>query len=256
MGSFEIIKVKLERFIRRYYLNRLVRGTILFVATGLLYLILTLFIEHQFWLNTEWRTVLFWCFVLVEFTLFLGLMAIPLAQLFNLRKGISFEDASEIIGKHFPEVDDRLTNVLQLSRSKAQSELLIASINQKSKALQPIPFKTAVNFKSNVKYIKYAAIPILIILLTFVSGNSNWFNSSYERVVNYQTAYEPPAPFQFFVVNEQLEAIENQTFLLEVRAEGSIIPETVQLQYGEEVYFLQPKGLGKFQFVFSQLDQA
>ncbi|WP_248724579.1 DUF4175 family protein [Seonamhaeicola sp. ML3] len=252
MQSFEVIKGKLEGFIRRYYTNELLKGAILFFAIGLLYFLITLFVEHVLWLNTKARTVLFWLFVAVELGLLVKFIFLPLAKLLKLKDGINYEDASRIIGNHFPEVSDKLLNVLQLKGSSNQSDLLLASIEQKSIELKPIPFKLAVNFKQNVKYLKYAAIPILIILVTLITDNLNWFSNSYDRVVHYKTAYEPPAPFQFFVVNENLETVENKDFKLKVKTQGELIPETVQIEYNNETYFLHHTGVGEFEYVFTQ----
>ncbi len=252
-SHFKNIQDKLEAFIRRYYTNELFKGTILFFAISLLYFLFTLFIEHILWLGTLARTIMFWLFVAVVIALIIKFIAIPLAKLFKIQKGINYEDASKIIGQHFPEVNDKLLNVLQLHKNSEASELLMASIEQKSHELHPIPFKLAVNFKNNLKYLKYAAIPIIILLITFLSGNSNWFSTSYERVVHYQTAYEPPAPFQFFVVNDHLKAIENSDFKLMVRTAGELTPESAQIVYNNETYFLQQTGLGEFEYVFSQL---
>lgn len=251
MSNFETIKNKLQEFIRKYYTNELLKGAILFFAIGLLYLIVTLFVEYVLWLNPIARTVLFWTFIAVEIGLFIKFIAIPLAHLFNLRKGINYETASKLIGSHFPEVNDKLLNVLQLNQSPTQSDLLIASIEQKSQELQPIPFKSAINFKSNTKYLKYAAIPIAILLLSFLTGKINWFSDSYERVVNYKTAYEPPAPFQFFVLNESLQAIEGKDFKLKVSTAGDVIPENAQIQFNGQSYYLQQLAPGEFQYTFN-----
>ena len=182
-------------------------------------------------------------------------VATPIMKIVKLKKGISEDAASRIIGQHFPEVSDSLLNVLQLNQSSSQTELVLASIEQKSKTLQPIPFKRAINFKGNVKYIKYAAIPVSILLLTYATGRQDWFNSSYERVVNYQTAYEPPAPFEFFVLNETLETLENRPFKLQVSAVGEVVPENVQIRYNNQNYFLQPLGNGQFEFNFKGLKE-
>ncbi len=253
MSNFETIRNKLQEFIKKYYTNELLKGTILFFAIGLLYFMVTLFVEYMLWLNPTARTILFWTFVIVELGLFIKFIAIPLAKLFNLRKGINYETASELIGSHFPEVNDKLLNVLQLNQSSAQSDLLIASIEQKSQELQPIPFKSAINFKSNTKYLKYAAIPVVILLLSYVTGKVDWFSDSYERVVNYQTAYEPPAPFQFFVLNESLKAIENKSFKLQIRTIGDIVPDNAEIQFENNRVFLEQIAPGEFQYVFSQL---
>ena len=54
---------------------------------------------------------------------------------------------------------------IQLKSHTEQSELLLASISQKSEEIHPIPFSNAVNFKSNFKYLKYTLIPNILISL-------------------------------------------------------------------------------------------
>jgi hypothetical protein len=254
--NFKNIQGKLEQFIKRYYTNELLKGAILFFAIGLLYLIVTLLIEYFLWLNPTARTILFWVFIAVEVSLFAKFIAFPLAKLFKLQKGINYEDASQIIGNHFPEVNDKLLNVLQLNQNTQQSELLEASIEQKSAELSPVPFKLAVNFNKNTKYLKYAAIPITILVLSFLTGKIDWFSDSYERVVNYNTAYEPPAPFQFFVINEDLKAIENKDFKVVVNTAGEIVPENAQIHFNEQSFFMQQTSPGQFEFVFAQPKEA
>ncbi|WP_420571219.1 DUF4175 family protein [Kordia sp.] len=256
MNAYEQIQKKLGQFVTKYYTNELIKGAILFFSIGLLYFIITLLVEHFLWLNTGARTALFWIFIVVELALFAKFILLPLTKLFKLQKGISFKEASTIIGNHFPEVNDKLLNVLQLSETSQESELLLASIEQKSQELQPIPFQVAINFTKNIKYAKYAILPLAIVLFVWISGNSSLFSNSYERVVNYKTAYEPPAPFQFIVVNDTLQAIENQAYKLQVQTLGDVIPEEVQISLGEETYFLQNKGIGTFEYTFSQPKEA
>ena len=71
------------------------------------------------------------------------------------------EEASKLIGKHFAEVDDKLLNVLQLKSTTKHSELLLASIEQKSLDLAPIPFKKAIRFSENSAYLKYLIVPVI-----------------------------------------------------------------------------------------------
>lgn len=253
MNHYNHIQTKLEQFISRYHVNALIRGTILFVAIGLLYFLFTLFIEYVLWLEPLARTILFWLFVSVELFLFIKFMVRPLTKLFKLQKGIDYSEAAKIIGAHFPEVNDKLLNIVQLKQEGEPSELLLASIEQKAIELKPIPFKLAVNFRESLRYLKYAAFPVLIILVTFLSGNSYVFSDSYKRVVDYKTAYEPPAPFQFFVVNTNLNAIENTDFKLQIKTQGNLIPESAKIVYNNETYILQQKEMGAFEYVFSSL---
>ncbi len=255
MSSFSIIQQKLEQFIKKYYVSELIKGAILFFTIGFLYFLITLLIEHFLWLDPAARTFLFWSFVLVETTLFVRFIAFPLFKIFNLQKGISHEEASKLIGNHFPEVSDKLLNVIQLNQNQRESELLLASINQKSSELQPIPFKRAVNFKKNSKYLKYAAIPVIVFLLFTALGDKDIFSSSYTRVVNYDTAYEAPAPFTFVLINSSLRAIENKTFTLKIQTQGEVVPENASITYNNETYYLIQSAPGLFEYTFLHLTE-
>jgi hypothetical protein len=252
MSTFSIIQQKLEEFIKKYYTNELIKGAILFFAIGLLYLLITLLVEYFLWLNPLGRRILFWAFVIVELGLFIRFIAFPLAKLFKLQQGIDYMQASKIIGNHFPQVNDKLLNVIQLNQNQRESELLAASIDQKATELQPIPFKSAVNFKNNAKYLKYAAIPILVFILFSALGGMDIFSSSYKRVVHYDTAFEPPAPFSFIVMNGDLNAVENKPFNLKIRTQGTAIPENASINYGGETYYMQQTAPGLFEYTFQQ----
>ncbi len=252
MSSFSIITKKLEAFIKKYYTSELIKGAILFFAIGLLYFLITLLIEYFLWLKPTARTILFWSFVLVEATLFARFIVFPLTKLFNLQKGLGFQEAAKIIGNHFPQVNDKLLNVLQLNQNQRQSELLLASIEQKSNELQPVPFKKAVNLKKNTKYLKYAAIPVVVYLVISLLGDKTIFSSSYKRVVNYDTAYEPPAPFSFLIQNSNLQAIENKPFTIRVKTIGDIAPSDASISYNNESYYLEQTAPGIFEYTFLQ----
>ncbi len=256
MTHFKNIQSKLQQFIKKYYTNELIKGSILFTAFGLLYFIFTLFIEYFLWLTPGWRSVLFFLFIAVELGLLIRFIAFPLFKLFGLQKGIGLEQASKIIGNHFPEVDDKLLNVLQLNQSNDKSELFLASIEQKSAQLQPIPFKSAISFTTNKKYLKYLAIPLLIWVFTLISGNNSIFKESLNRVVHYQTAYEPPAPFAFKILNQSLSSIEGKPFEVQIEAIGSLIPDNAQIYFNNENYFLKDAGSGRFSYTFDNLNES
>ncbi|WP_304132048.1 DUF4175 family protein [Mesonia mobilis] len=257
MNNYQLIKHKLEAFIRKYYLNELVKGAILFFSIGFLYFLITVSFEYFFWLNSLGRKILFWLFIGVEVALFGRFILYPLAKLFKLSKGINYEQASKIIGEHFPEVNDKLLNILQLHKNAKSndSELLLASIDQKSLELQPIPFQIAVNFKSNLRYVKYAIIPVFIFLAIYISGNSNLFSESYTRVVNYDQAYEPPAPFSFQLNQDQLQVKENESLSLRIFTDGSVIPDNASIHYDGETYFLKKVNPGVFEYTFDRVSK-
>lgn len=198
LNDFIRIREKLQEFIKKYYFNELMKGLLLFFAIGVLYFIFTLFVEYFLWLKPIARSFLFWIFVFIEVALFVGYIIFPIIKILGLKRGLNEVKASKIIGNHFPEVKDKLLNILQLNESQQDSELIKASIAQKSKELQPIPFKRAVDFKKNKKYLKFAMLPIVIWLFVIITGNTSLFSDSFSRVVHYNQIYLPPAPFFFF----------------------------------------------------------
>lgn len=248
MDQSKFIFHKLEGFIKKYYTNELIRGMIFFIGLGLLYFLFTLFIEYFLWLKPMGRTFLFWTFIGVEIFLLFRFILFPVFKLFKLQKGIDFKDASTIIGNHFSEVNDKLINFLQLSNDQNQSELLLASIEQKANALEPIPFTNAINFNSNRKYLPLAIVPILFFAFFYVSGNSTIISQSLNRVVHFKEQFLPPAPFRFVVLNPNLQTEQNQDFVLKVKTEGNVIPENATIFIGDESYFMESTKAGEFQF--------
>ncbi len=252
LESTSLIYQKLEAFIKKYYTNELIKGTIFFVGLGLIYFLFTLFIEYFLWLKPAGRTVLFWAFVTVELFLLLRFILFPISKLFKIRKGIDYNDASQIIGSHFTEVNDRLTNFLQLSNDSNKSELLLASIEQKANSLQPIPFGNAINFNRNRKYLPLAIIPILFFAFFYISGNSKMISQSLNRVVNFKQQFLPPAPFQFVVLNNKLQTEQGNDFILQVKSDGKIVPENAMIYIGDETYSMENVSPGIFQYRFEK----
>lgn len=243
---------KLEAFIKKFYTNELLKGLIFFVGLGLLYLLFTLFVEYFLWLKPIGRTILFWTFIAVEFFLLFRFILFPIFKLFKLQKGINYEEASNIIGDHFSEVNDKLKNFLQLSNDTNQSELLLASIDQKAQTLNPIPFGNAINFKGNIKYLPWAIIPILFFAFFMISGNGDVITQSFNRVVRYNERFSPPAPFAFVVTNPSLQTEQGNDFVLQVKSEGKVVPENAMIFIDGESYFMESTKPGVFEYKFSK----
>ncbi|MGV6845866.1 MAG: DUF4175 family protein, partial [Lutibacter sp.] len=161
---------------------------------------------------------------------------------------------AKIIGTHFKEIDDKLLNTLQLFKNEKQSDLLLASINQRSKLFLNIPFKKAVNFKFNLKYLKYAVLPLFILLLIFFSGKAIKFKKSFSRVVHYNLAYVKPAPFKF-KIKDSLEVIEGKNYKLQIETIGDELPEDAKIIYNQKQFDLQKIRTGLFEFNFNQVQK-
>lgn len=252
MDNYSNILEKLNAFIAKFYTKMLLKGVLLFIAFGLLFFLLVLGIEYFLWLNSVGRLLLLVLFVGVEFYLVWKFIITPLSFLLKWKRGLSNKEASLLIGEHFPEVEDKLFNLLDLAESSEKSELLLASIQQRSMDLSVVPFVKAVDLKENMGYARYLLLPLLVFGLIWISGDIASYFGSYRRVVNYDLAYEPPAPFAFKLLTSDLDVLEGESLTVTVTTEGRVKPENVSIVLdGEE--FLLPSNEGFYQYKFNSL---
>src|SRR5690606_25708969 len=212
-----------------------------FLAIGFVFFLIVLGVEYFLWLNSAGRLVLFLSFILIEVVLAIKFILVPLIFLFKLKRGLSYKEASLLIGKHFTEIDDKLYNLLDLAENESKSELLMASIEQRSENLNNVPFTKAIDLRDNLKYIKFLSIPVVLVEGIWMFGDLVNFMGSYKRMVNYDLAYEPPAPFTFRLLTPDLEVLDSEPFTLAVSTEGKVRPLGITLIMGDKEVLLQEK---------------
>lgn len=251
MDPFNEIQVKLDKFISRYYLSALIRGVMLFFGLGMLYALFWVFIEHFFWLPSTGRGLIFWCLLVFETFLFYTLIFVPATKYFKIKNGIDNQEAAALIGAAFPEIKDKLLNTIQIKKQE-ESELVLASIQQKTLQFNPFSFERAVKLKDNLKYLKYAIAPLLILAPFYLFGKEDSIKKSFKRMVDYKTTYAAPPPFFFHISNNTLQTIEGVAFELGVDIKGDVIPEDVQIQFDNKIFFLKTLNSRRFLFEFSQ----
>ncbi|WP_069660038.1 DUF4175 family protein [Arcticibacter eurypsychrophilus] len=256
--NFSDLISKIDEFIRKYYFNKIVRGLIYLAAAGFAgYIIITLS-EYYGNFSPVIRAVLLFSFLLLNSLLFFRFIFWPLLSYFKLGKRINYLQASEIIGKHFPTVKDKLINTLQLkelsSRSEDGSQIIEHAINQKIAELRPIPFHTAIRIRDNKKYFRYALPPIfLIVIIAFTAPYI--FSESTERILHYKTRFVKKAPFEFVVLNANLRAFQGEDLTLQVKLTGNEIPDEIYVEEGLNTYKLQKDNLVHFKHVFRNLQK-
>lgn len=239
MSGFEDIRLKIESFSRRYYAKLLIKGALLFLTFGLLLFLLITGAEFLLWLPKRVRLVLFFGFMTAMLWLGYRYLFVPIGYLLKIRRGITDKEASRLIGKHFPKIGDKLFNLLELAESPKKTDLLLASIARRSQDLKPVPFVEAVSLGESLRYLRYLAIPVIILALIWVSGSIADFFGSYQRVVNFDVAYEAPAPFHFILQNESLRVLEGEGLTVSVSTEGKLIPDAVFVVVSGERMLMQ-----------------
>ena len=254
-NSNNVVK-QLKQYKRKYYLNKLARGSIYFGAILLsLYLVISS-LEYTIRLNTVGRTIIFFMFVALFLLMLYKWVVDPLVRITNNKRQISDEEAARQIGLFFPEVKDRLLNVLQLQRnSDYDNKLLSASIAQKTQQISVVSFPMAINLRDNLKYVKYLAVPAILILILFVS-TPQLFSESNKRIVNFNREFVPEAPFSFDLQNETMLAFKNEDFPVKMLLNGDAIPDKVYLNTAGRKFRMAPNEAGIFQYNFQNIQRG
>ena len=256
-NNYQLLISNLDKFIRKFYVNQLIRGFLYFFALVLVLFLGMNFLEHFFYFGSATRKVMFYSFMGVNAVSFVGWVLIPLLKYFHLGTVISHEQAAGIIGDHFPDVKDKLLNVLQLSKQAEgapNAELVFAGINQKTEKIKLVPFKSAIDLGKNRKHLKYALPPLMLLFFILLAAPSLIKDSS-NRLYNNDKEFERDAPFHFNINKEDLTVVQFEDFLLEVEVEGDILPNEVFVDIDNYQYRLNKDEQNKFSYRFSNVQK-
>jgi len=172
-SSYNTLIKKLDGFIRKYYSNKILRGTLITVGLCVALFLIYAFLEDRFYLSQGGRKVLFFSYLIMLISSVGYFIVYPLLSYFRLGSSISHEQAAGILGDHFTDVQDKLVNVLQLNKeTSADNSLVIASIEQKAEKIKLIPFRQAIDLGANKKYLKYALPPVLMLVFLLFAAPS------------------------------------------------------------------------------------
>jgi len=258
-SSYRLLIEKLDAFIRKYYINLLLKGSIYATGVILSFFLTASFLEFIGRFGQLGRAILFYSFAGLTLFILTRFIIIPLLKLYRLGKIISYEEAARIIGKHFQGVNDKVLNTLQLKRQlesdPQHAELILASIDQRSQDLKPLPFVAAVDLSENKRYVKFLAIPFLVFISVFIISPSLLTESS-KRIIQYNTTFVPAAPFVFQISNESLQVPSNEDFLLEVTMGGKELPQNIFIDFGSSRFKLNKEDKLSFNYLFKNVQSS
>ena len=257
MSNYDHLINKLDQFIRKFYLNQLIRGVLYSIASILgLFLVFSL-LENQFYFDTTIRKLIFFGFIGVSgFILFLFVVT-PLLKYFKLGKQIDNEKAANIIGNHFSDVKDKLLNILQLKKQSegyASQDLINASINQKTESIKLVPFKAAIDLNGNRKYLKYAMPPALV-LLGIMLASPGTITDPTHRLINNNEEFEREAPFHFTLSNENLDVVQFEDFKITAKVDGSALPNEVFINVDNFQYRMKKEANDLYSYIFKNVQK-
>ncbi len=269
--NYQLLIAKLDAFIRKFYKNKLIRGAIYSFTVSLAFYLLVTSLEFFGHFSVGLRTTLFYVFVFGNLFIIGNFVVVPLIHLYRIGKIISHEQAAKIIGDHFGDVKDKLLNVLQLKQQTEQVnspqstvnsfqspisgfQLLTASINQKAAELKPVPFTSAINLNENRKYLRYAFIPFLVLVVLLFTAPS-LIKESTKRLIEHGTYFEKPAPFTFEILNKDLKTVQQQDYQLDIKVSGNEVPQEAYIEIDNNQFKLEKENMITFHHVFKNIQK-
>ena len=252
------LKQRLDAFVRKYHRNEMLRGALILAASLPLAWLTVLGLEAFGRFGTDARTLLFYlflgtvCWVAVRYILLPGL------RLLRLRSGLDHDAAARIIGRHFPEIEDRLLNTLQLqARAEADpegNELLLASIAQRSDQLRPYRFTAAVDFGENRRYLKYA-LPPLALFAGLYLALPGAMEAPTDRLIHHRTEALDMPDFRL-VHDGPSEALARTDYTLTVRTVGTVVPARIDVLAGEGRFRMERNANGQWAHTFRSVRES
>ena len=255
MAARQVLIEKIERFVRKFYVNRLIQGALVGAALWIVFYLLVNTLEFFSWFSPKVRFVLFLLLLAGSAAVLVFYFAIPLFNLIRFRKKMSLEQASLLIGRFFPEVDDKLLNTLQLSEASeahASDELLAATIEQRTQQLAPLRFSDAVDLKGNLRYL-YLFLALLAVLLALVIFLPRFAVQPTQRILSYDQEFEKPLPFSVVLSDEAIETTQGADVLFTIHVEGNRIPDAFYVKSASGQQLFEKVSVNDYSYTFRNL---
>lgn len=259
LSRIQILNDKIRQFLKKYYLNKLCKGLAFFVIILLVTFIAFSLFEYFSYSNTVVRSVLFYSFIALSVVTAIAYIIIPLLKIGGLGKQLTNEEIAKIVGKHFHQIDDKLFNVFELKKQMERGDylsydLLSAAIDSKIDSFKAYSFVQAIPVQKTKRIALWMILPVAIFLLLF-SIKKELFTEPTKRIVHHTEVYEKPAPYAFIITNDSLKAFQYEDFTVNVKVEGSEVPDEVYVKLKNRNYKCEKNSNSTFSYTFSNLKE-
>ncbi|MBV5313034.1 MAG: hypothetical protein JZU47_07040 [Prolixibacteraceae bacterium] len=220
---------KLNSYIRKFYFYRLLRGIILFILLLLVYYSCISALEYFNYFDPKIKFILLVFTFLITILISFYFLIIPGIKLLGIGKRLNYYDVSSQLQKTYPEIQDRLINIVELANeqvSNYSSDLQKASIDQKIDELKIFNFSDAIRYK-DLKVVVFVLLGVLLLFLAMFISIPDFFTESSVRLIHFQQKFEKPAPYTFELLNNNLEIVTGESVELKLKCKGKEIPEVM-----------------------------
>lgn len=235
---------KLNNYIRKFYFYRLIRGFILFILVGLIYFSCISILEYFSYFDPRIKFLIVFISLFFSSIIFIHFLLIPVLKLIGFGKQITYYDVSAQLNSSYPEIKDKLINIVELANNSASvysGELKKASIDQKIAELSVFSFSDSIRFR-DLKFIGAIFFAVVLVFSMVFIKAPDLFTESSVRLIHFQQKFEKPAPFSFRLENSDFEIITGESVTLNLRCIGKEIPATIYINIAGNNFLMTKNG--------------
>ena len=254
--SYKHLVDKLDAYVRKHSLYQLIKGFIYGMILLVSYLVVVSVVEYFIYLPVSVRTFIFYFSVCIFSGIVIFYLLVPLMRLGGLLKKMDYKEAAFFISKHFNEIEDRLLNILELSKidKEVDQPLVWASIDEKINKIKLFNFSKAVSFK-NLRTKLAVLIGAVVMALALMFALPGLFTETSGRLIAYDEVFIKPAPFSFNILNDNLVVKKGEQIKLLVSCEGRNVPDLLYVNIAGTNYMMQ-NDAGTFSYQLEHVNNS
>jgi hypothetical protein len=250
---YQEILLKLQGLRKKENRERLLTGILFFILGFIGLLLLGVVAEAALRLGVVARTILFWVLSTAMIAGLVWFVGIPLLKLLGLLKSSDLRDVARKAGDHFPNIKDRLLNLLQLRDEKEKAgapygpvglysvDLIDAAFLDLRSDVTSLDFSQAVTYRRPLQVGRALLVGAFAVLLIMISFPSSLFEAA-GRLLHHGREFTVASPIHLIVQPGDAEVVRGENVSLSVAVEGKPVDDvTLLIRQEGEVNFSEAK---------------
>lgn len=249
---------KLRAVRRKEVLLSFSAGLLWFISIALVLLAVVTAVEAFAFAGVVGRSILFFAWVAVVLGAFAWFALPPLLRVLGIKEKMLEDEIAMRVGKKYPDVEDRLTNALQLYRISSQpmgmsEELALATFGSVGERARSLDFSVIINREEQKRSLLVFLLAVSIVAIGF-GFFSHSMSAALYRLRHFNESFIPPAPFGLSIEPREAQVLRGASTAIVVRVTGNFPYDYVNLYVREEQqeefdsYTVRPDSAGDFRF--------
>ncbi|TAH25874.1 MAG: hypothetical protein EAZ07_05730 [Cytophagales bacterium] len=244
---------QIEEFKNKFYVSLLFKGALITLGIALsVFLVLSL---AEFWgrFNSSIRFIFLLIIIGVFVYLFIRYLMNPILSFLGIKAKINNSQVAQKVGNHFPQISDKLLNIIQLEKEVAlNNPLAKAAYLQKQIEFSSYDFNQAVDDSNKRKYLILLGVPLIIFLIIFLKTPQLITDAS-KRIYYFNEKFAEENPFKFQLIDFKNYALRGENVKIRFQPLGINIPKSLSLISGSSNFPMTKNNKGEFEYTIKNI---